>query len=317
MAEDLLLRRSDTLRVGGIQRWWIYQRERFPLLAHGPLIAAFSASGVSFSAALRGARAPMVGSLVVAFVTALCFFVQLRVADEIKDADDDARYRPYRPVPRGLVTLHELRMVGVAAGLVQASVALLLDARLLVVLGVVWAYMALMRVEFFAGGWLRSRPLTVLWTHMLVMPLIDLYITASDWIPTGASVTPGLRWFLIASFFNGMVVEIGRKIRVPDDEERGVETYSSVWGRPRALVAWLAVMLASLLCAVSAARVAGAAAWTSAVLGVAWCAALAQAVQFRGATRRGTGRRLELLAGIWTLAVYLTLGISPWVVRHG
>ena len=25
-----------------INRWWIYQKERFPIFGHGPLIAAFS-----------------------------------------------------------------------------------------------------------------------------------------------------------------------------------------------------------------------------------------------------------------------------------
>ena len=33
-----------------MKRWWIYQRERFPLLAHGPLILAFSASNTQAAA---------------------------------------------------------------------------------------------------------------------------------------------------------------------------------------------------------------------------------------------------------------------------
>ena len=33
-------------------RWWTYQRERFPVFAHGSLIAAFSFSAVSYSASL-------------------------------------------------------------------------------------------------------------------------------------------------------------------------------------------------------------------------------------------------------------------------
>ena len=93
--------------MGG--RWWVYQRERFPVLAHGPLILAFSSSALSFSALLRGAREwPRPAALVAAFVTCLLFFLQLRIADEFKDFEEDSRWRPYRPVPRGLVTLREL-----------------------------------------------------------------------------------------------------------------------------------------------------------------------------------------------------------------
>ena len=101
-------------------RWIVYQRERFPVLAHGALIAAFSIGAVCFSAQLRAARdgaafSVRAGSLVVAFVSCLLFFFQLRVADEFKDFDDDLRCRPYRPVPRGLVTLRELSVVAAAA----------------------------------------------------------------------------------------------------------------------------------------------------------------------------------------------------------
>ena len=52
-----------------------YQRERFPLLAHGLLIAAFSGSAVCFSALLRHRPGlPDTRSFVAAFVTSLLFF---------------------------------------------------------------------------------------------------------------------------------------------------------------------------------------------------------------------------------------------------
>lgn len=38
----------------GWSRWWIYQRERFPIFAHGMLIAAFSFCMVAYSALARG-----------------------------------------------------------------------------------------------------------------------------------------------------------------------------------------------------------------------------------------------------------------------
>ena len=114
-------------------RWRIYLRERFPLAAHAPLVAAFSLSAVSVSRLLRGERGlPDAAALAVAFVVALLFFFQLRVADEFKDSDDDRQYRPYRPVPRGLVTLAELGRLGVASAVVQLAVALALAPKLIV-----------------------------------------------------------------------------------------------------------------------------------------------------------------------------------------
>ena len=98
-------------------RLWIYQRERFPLLVHGVVIAALSASALGVSTLLTGRPGQMpLAAAITAFVTLLLFFLQLRIADEFKDNADDLRYRPYRAVPRGLVSLSELGWIGVAAG---------------------------------------------------------------------------------------------------------------------------------------------------------------------------------------------------------
>src|SRR5215467_15501229 len=106
-------------------RWWVYQRERFPLGAHGPIILAFSLSAVSYSALLRGTHhLPGWKSCLVAFASSFLFFLQLRLADEFKDFEEDSRYRPYRAVPRGLVSLRDLGIVGVAAAIIQLLLAL-------------------------------------------------------------------------------------------------------------------------------------------------------------------------------------------------
>src|SRR5580658_10731690 len=109
-------------------RWWIYQRERFPVFAHTPIIAAFSLSAVSYSALIRGAHhLPAWQPCVVAFASSFLFFLQLRIADEFKDFEEDSRYRPYRAVPRGLVTLRELGVLGAGAAAIQLVLGLALD----------------------------------------------------------------------------------------------------------------------------------------------------------------------------------------------
>ncbi|MFN7977332.1 MAG: UbiA family prenyltransferase [Vicinamibacterales bacterium] len=295
-------------------RWWIYQRERFPLAGHGPLILSFSASAVALSALLRGGWPswPAVG---VAFASALLAFFELRVSDEFKDADEDRQFRPYRPVPRGLVTLPELARLGIASMAVQLALAWWLDPRLIPVLAVAWAYMALLSREFFVAEWLKARPFTYLWTHMLIVPLIDLYATACDWVPAGATPPPGLGWFLGASFFNGVVVEVGRKLRAPADEEHGVETYSAAWGRPTAVAAWLVALGLAAACATMAAR--GAAVGTTvATIGLtAVLLAAGLGARFLQRLAPGSGKAFEIAAGVWTLTMYLSVGILPLVLK--
>lgn len=295
----------------GLGRWWVYQRERFPLAAHGPLILAFSFCAVSFSAHLRGCGWPSAVAVVVAFITSLLFFLQLRIADEFKDAQDDARWRPYRPVPRGLVRLVELGWVFVGAAVIQLTLALCWHPPLVLVLLIAWAYLAAMSVEFGCRAWLKRHPIAYLASHMLIMPLVDLYATACDWSPQGAAPPIGLLPFLAASFANGVVIELGRKLRSPADEEPGVETYTALWGVRRAVAAWWLMVVATAVLATGAAGCAGAALPVGAVLAAGALAALLLAGWFIGRQRSGDGRRLELAAGLWTLLLYGALGFIP------
>jgi 4-hydroxybenzoate polyprenyltransferase len=291
----------------------VYQRERFPLASHAPLVAAFSGSAVCLSSLLRGRVAmPPLASLIVAFSTSLLFFLQLRIADEFKDFDEDSRYRPYRPVPRGLVTLADLRAIGVAAAVIQLALAVWLEARLVPLLLATWAYLGLMSVEFFAPRWLRARPIAYMLSHMAIMPLIDLYATACDWRVAGLSSPPaGLAWFLIVSFFNGIVVEIGRKIRPQEAEEVGVETYSALWGRPRAVSAWITAITATAVCAFAVSRHIGLAVPVGALLVTLLAGCGLIAVRFLRSPSRPAGRLIELASGVWTLLMYLSLGAVP------
>ncbi len=303
--------------MSALRRWWIYQGERFPLVQHGPPILAFSFSAVAFSWMLRSSTGwPSPVSAVVAFGSCLIFFLQLRIADEFKDDEEDARYRPYRPVPRGLVTLRELGRLFVLGGVLQLGLALWLDARLLVLLLVVWTYLALMSKEFFVGDWLRGKHLTYMVTHMAIMPLVDLYATGTDWLVFQGHAPSGLGWFLLASLFNGMVIEIGRKIRSPHDEEEGVATYSVVWSRARAVGAWWAVLGLALACACLAARRIGFAQPLATMLGATFGAAVLIGFLFLRQQTPGAGKRIENWSGVWTLVLYLGLGPAPLIWRE-
>ena len=303
--------------AGAASRWWIYQRERFPLVAHGILIAAFAISAVGYSSLLRSDAPPTTLSMLVAFASSFLFFLQLRILDEVKDYEEDAQYRSYRPVPRGLVTLRELGRIGVVAAGVQAALAVSLDRRMVLLLLVTWAYLLLMAREFFVGHWLKTRPAVYLSTHMLIIPILTLYATACDWLVAGGGVPDGLGAFLMASFFNAIVIEIGRKVRAPADEERGVTTYSAAWGVRWAVYGWvLALSVTATLALIAAARIAF-------VLPVALIVALLLATAATIAWRflrwqeASDARRIEHMSAAWALLMYLSLGVAPLMMSQG
>jgi 4-hydroxybenzoate polyprenyltransferase len=295
-----------------MNRWWIYQKERFPVLAHGPLIGAFSFCAVAYSASLRAPGSfPSWPSGIVAFLSCFLFFLQLRIADEFKDFEEDSLYRPYRPVPRGLVKRSELGWIFAMGCAVQLGLALWLEPRLLVVLLVTWTYLAAMSKEFLVRDWLKTRPITYLWTHMLIMPLIDLYATSCDWVPRQGHAPAGLLWFLAASFCNGIVIEIGRKVRASEQEERGVETYSKLWGPRKAAMIWWVFVFLTYQFAIRAAMRAGAGLSTALVLGLVMLVAAFVGAHFLRKQTPTRSKAIELMSAVWTFLLYLSLGLLP------
>lgn len=299
---------------GFAARLWEYQAERFPVFKHGALIAAFGASAVCLSALLRGA-APGLLAIVVAVLVLFGFFFQLRVADEHKDHEDDTKYRPERPVPRGLVTLKELRVVAFVVAAAQIGLTVLLDWTLIALLLAVWGWLAIMTKEFFVPKWLKARPLIYMISHMAIMPLIDLYATACDWWPAGYALHEGfgltLGAFLLLSLVNGSVIEIARKCWAPEQEREGVETYSKLWTPGRAGVAVMSVVLAGLALAAFINVRSGAGVWFLAALllvgaWTAWCA-----IDYAGTPTPKTAKALETGSGVFVLCNYLLLGVLP------
>jgi 4-hydroxybenzoate polyprenyltransferase len=296
------------------ERLWIYQRERIPLAKTGLLLAVFTSASVTVSANLAHRPPPELWVYFVAWVSALVIFIQLRASDEVKDHEDDCRYRPERPIPRGLVSLRLIVGVAVALTPVAAILAASVTPALLVTLGGVWLWLGLMSAEFFVPNWLKARPFVYLVSHMAIMPLIDLFVTSAEWAPRGWTPPPALGWFLGLSFANGCVLEIGRKVWAPESERPGVETYSSLLGPRRAAALWLGAQALAYALLIGVGYSAGAPMAVAAIGLAALAVTATVGVRFM---RRPTPRRqtqVEAFAGVWVFVCYGAGGFAPLVI---
>jgi len=120
--------------------------------------------------------------------------------------------------------------------------------------------------------------------------------------------------FLALSFFNGCVMELGRKIRVPENEQEGVETYSKLWGPYRASLVWLAAVYAAVALLVSLILLTTG----SRVLPLAAILALGgvQYIQGLGIRDRAAPVRqkaIELASAIWVALSYATCAALPFI----
>lgn len=289
-------------------RWWIYQKERFPVFAHGPMVIVFCLSIMLFSSLQAGGLPDTIG-IAGAVITTVILFFQLRVADEFKDFEDDAKYRPHRAVPRGLISLKALARVAWMGAAAQLLVAMTIDVALVPLLFLVWAYMALMTREFFVPRWLKKTPSVYLVTHMLIMPLIAFYVSAFDWLCEGREVPPGTGWMLLFAFGCGLVLELGRKIKSPGAERTGVETYSSLWGIGVALTVWITAGAIAVAAFVRASSFYGSSNMAvSLAIGLLAFAVIGAALTRAKSTPNVSTRLIEPGSGIFAMLLYLGLG---------
>lgn len=294
------------------RRLWVYQAERIPLGKTALLLAIFSAASINVSAILAGRDLPGWGAYLSAFGIVLILFIQLRVCDEVKDREIDARYRPERPVPRGLVSLNTIVGIGTVLVLPAALFAYLYFPPTLWLLALVWLWLGLMSAEFFVGHWLSARPVLYLVSHMAIMPLMDLLLTGVEWLPQGGP-PQGLWLFLVLSFVNGCILEIGRKAWAPENEREGVETYSSLWGVRRTGIVWTGLIGLSFVCL---ALVGGATGHIWAVIvpglvGVIVCMITVR--RYVRAPDNAAQKQMDTVAGLWVFTCYGAAGFAPLI----
>ena len=142
---------------------------------------------------------------------------------------------------------------------------------------------------------------------MLILPGLTLFCLACS---------GEIRWeylpFCLACFLNGIVIEIGRKIRAPEDEIFGVETYSSIWTPKKASCLWGIAMTSTLITAAYASIYIDFVGGLTLILGLFLCIGLRIGFVYVKRLDRPSARWIDKWSGIWTMMLYLSLGIIPY-----
>lgn len=299
-----------------MKKWWIYQQERFPLFQFVPMMAMFGFCGLSFSLHMHNPNAKLsdVGFVpyIVAVFTTLFWFMLMRIADEYKDFEEDSEYRPYRPVQRGLVTLKELRNVGIVLVILQIIMAIFINWKLLFILAIAYFWFFLMCKEFFVPKWLKANPTWYLASHMIILPLIELYTTSIEWLPRGGWINAGLIAFMVSSLCDGTVIEVGRKLRAPENEEYGVDTYTHIWGVKKAMFVWLFCVTISWISTIVEGFFVDITYELGTAITVLYIVAWYIAMKFAKNPTAKNAKSFLWFPGIWSIVQYTMIGIIPF-----
>ena len=238
------------------KKWYIYQKERFPVAIFAIYIfctvfAVFCYSNysgeISYEEMLKTVQwikepDPYVVEyikLIPMFIVAFLQFLMVRISDEFKDYEEDCKYRPYRPVPRELVTLKELKVLFIICAILQLTITFIFNKDALLLLGLVWICFCFLSKDFFIKKVIDKHILIGVFLDEILMPVLVLYL--ASYIYIGVNIWP----ILLISYIISWIVEVARKIRCKEDEEEGVKTYTAVFGIGKAIL--ILVILETLL----------------------------------------------------------------------
>ena len=203
--------------------------ERFPPVAYTLLVGLFTTS--AFALATRQTRSSVSADEALrAGAVVLLVFLHLRLMDEHKDHESDAEAYPERCLSRGVVTLPLLFKLGVLAVVVEAGLAVSLSRSAALAWLACLVFTLLMRFEFGVGRWLNRHLLVYAITHNPVVALLAFFL----WTVAGGAHDRFMGLYIGIVSVGSLAFEIGRKIRLPEEEIVGVESYSSVLGKPNA-----------------------------------------------------------------------------------
>lgn len=218
-----------------------YLNQRFPPLAVMLFVVLYLT--VSFVANTKGGEPPEWSLFhVLGAVSCISFFFRLRVMDEIKDLKTDREVHPERLVVQGKIKIRELMLLAVPGTLLEiywSWSASALDEWLLV-----FGYSLLMRYEFFVSRWLEKRLLLYAFSHLLIMPLVVLWLWKANYPWDILFLETEKKTLAAIAFFAASAFEIARKIYASKEEPPKIPTYSKILGRSGA--SWLTMLLLTI-----------------------------------------------------------------------
>ena len=225
-----------------LKKWYTYQKERFPVLVYGLYILCLTFATFFYNTKMLEIESN-VGVFIVMFVVAFLQFLMVRIIDEFKDYDEDKKYRPYRPVPRGLIKLQELRVLFVICVVIQLALTLIVNPFSFIFLLVLWIVFILMTKGFFIKKVLDKHILLEVAFDEIMLPVMILFLASF------IKIDMSILWrLLLLSYVVSWIIEIARKVRCKKDEEKGVKTYTAVFGIPKATILLSGLELILTIC---------------------------------------------------------------------
>lgn len=219
-----------------MKNWWQFCKERFHPLSHFMMIAVFVSTHILIMKRNYMTFFP-ISNMVILFIAVVAFYFKLRLYDEIKDYELDCEINPHRPLPRGLLTRRDMYNGMAFCILVEVILFSLRSLNALWAISIAILYSLVMYKEFFIREKIRPHLTTYALVHTIVTFFLSIAIFSyiSGYTFTQLVNEKTILYFSFANWFLFNLFEFGRKSFAPEEERKGVDTYSSLFGKTGAV----------------------------------------------------------------------------------
>ena len=281
------------------KKWYIYQKERFPILAYGTYVFSIVFATFCYNYSLIKNNNNVINyiELIPMFLVAIIQFLIVRIVDEFKDYKEDCKYRPYRPVPRGLVTLKELKILLYICIIAQIFITAFFNKNIIlgfIYLIIMCIFFILMSKDFFLSKQIEKNILLGVFLDEILMPLLILYISTF-------MIKPKISLFLLMTYIASWIIEIARKVRSKEKEEKGVKTYTKILGIKKAMLLLCGLETIFIILNIIILK--------RKIIIIVWIIAIITNLIFAIKQTNKYAKTCEIVANIFVLIIYLSFGL--------
>ena len=211
-----------------LKRWGIYLLEMYQPLTR-LLFASLSTASIAIYLWMHLEASTLYDGRLWAqgILSMMLILLYYRICDEFKDQDTDLKYFPDRPLPSGRVSLRDLTILKLSASLAGLGLNLIWPTAL-------GSYLLAYGYAWLMGRWffwppMADKRLIAFVTHSPIAFWGYFYLYRLFSNPLTADVR--IAWGFLAWIAGpGMIWELARKTRAPQNEQAGYQTYSVILG---------------------------------------------------------------------------------------
>ena len=220
-----------------INKLYIYQEKRFPVV-----FLTLSILPVILSSAVIITQGKInLLSILLAFIASLCYFLHIRIIDDCRDFNHDNLCHPDRPVQAGIISLSELKRVDLIMILIFLIISIFSNLYSLVLATLLLIYTYFASNDFFISKKIRKYFYLYNLVNLFQMIILQVFIYA--FFSKNLYISNLLLLHFAFIITGTLIFEFLRKLKIPEAEGIGKDTYSWHMGFGRSIAFYLLLVV--------------------------------------------------------------------------